>query len=225
MSQFNQSSNGSSGDIDLKETEIINENAGIYLGIAFLFASYSILIFISGAWGNSILTPSCVNGSLRTALRGLLVVGMMSLISFIGYGVCRLVCREVISHQLGGTYRSSDMDVTIPTWIIGFTLILTIINLVFQSTIASQIDSADCKTSSSDTFKKFNSFCMVVSILILVVIVVIFGSRMYKHQKGGRVKKQKQIDEARKGVTELVNLGGPTDKEESIIIDDDNDST
>lgn len=187
----------------LLPTEFVDDNTGVYIGISVMFSCYSILILILAVWATSTIPSACKNETLRSSLRGLMVTSVMSLVSFIAYGICRYTCRQV-GMGPGGVVKVKDRQVSIPDWLYGITFVLTIINLVFQGQVQTEIDSAYCNSSSSGTIKRFNSFCMIVSGIVLAIISVIGGVKIYNSNYFARKQKEKESTEAHKGLTILT---------------------
>jgi amino acid transporter len=153
---------------------------GINLAVSAAFTAYSLFMLIIGIWGYSSLPETCKELGLRTSLRTLIVTGAITLVAYISFGICQIVCRD-----------ENPLE-NIPGWIFLFTLIITINNLIAQAKIQQHIkdtgppDEDNCYNSASDNISTFNEYGIATTVIIMVLcgfiyFRIIFGKRKEAH--------------------------------------------
>lgn len=163
------------------------------IAVAILLAIYSLLIVIIGIWGNSIVPSSCVNVSLRSSIRGLLVTGAMSLTAFCAYFMCGVLCQR-------------NNIAIIPSWLVLITIGFCITNLVMAFDIQNRLSEGDpCFTGLTSQFKSFNSICIGLSFVVLFVMAAIGGNRVWEYMKNREKQASEKMTKIRQEI-ELNNI-------------------
>lgn len=142
------------------------QNVSFYVFISFLLSAYSIYMLAMAIWGYKIIPASCDNSAIRSSLRGLMVTSAVALTAYIAYAACKYMCPSVA--------RVKGVDV--PNWLLAFTGLIAVVNLVNQITIQTKFgQDPNCQAQSLDTFKGWNQIGIIVSTCVvgLCIIVII----------------------------------------------------
>ena len=154
-------------------------------GMSIAFVIYSLFVIVVGMWGHSILPRSCSDPDVRSNLRGLLVSGFMSLVAFIGYSMCNLIC-----------VRKEQM--VLPTWLVFFIFGLSLANLIMVGQLQTAMsNSSVCRTTKYDSYKQILTFFSVLSGMTMGISFIGLLYRGYEYQttlKGKAGTRQRQIE-------------------------------
>lgn len=179
-------------------SNLIDQSAGLTLGITALLVIYSAFILIIAIWGSSLLKSTCTNLTLRFNLRALVVTGAVMCTAFASYGMCKLTCNEYDESGPVGTFLSGR-EGEIPTWLIGMLFVLSIMNLVFLSNTMSQFNSdSSCKTEKLDTYKQVVIYAMVFTVLILILTLIVLVLRGKNSKLGKKAARAAAIAKRKK---------------------------
>lgn len=160
------------------DTSILNA------GLSIVFILYSIFIIIIGIWGNSMLSKTCIDPDVRSNLRGLLISGSVSATAFISYSACKIICTsETVSDVIG------------ENWFLALGFIVGMANFIMGVQLRNQIAlKPECQDGSFTSFDQVLLFFNIFSAMVWIVILVIFGYRLFGHYKKLVVQeKQKRI--------------------------------
>ena len=152
-------------------------HSGFDIGISVILILYSIVTFINGCWGYSLLSDTCINNDLKAALRGMIITGAVSVTLFVGFALCTIKCKKTIDID------DYHMDYHLPVWIPFICLVLAIINVSLQTSIQNKFTDKTCFNADVDTYQKFNSNAVGISIAMIVGIVAYFAFKIYKYKK------------------------------------------
>lgn len=154
-------------------------------GMSLAFVIYSLFVIVVGMWGHSILPRSCSDPDVRSNLRGLLVSGFMSLVAFIGYSMCNLIC--VTKEKL-----------VLPTWLVFFIFGLSLANLIMVGQLQTAMsNSSVCRTTKYDSYKQILTFFSVLSGMTMGISFIGLLYRGYEYQttlKGKAGARLEQIE-------------------------------
>lgn len=162
----------------------VNENIGLDVGIASVFISYSLIIMALGIWGYGILPNKCTLDDVRNSLRLVIICGAVMTTVFVSYGLCSASCR-----------LNEEPKYDVPTWLLLFVVVVSIlsITMIKKSYDTMNNNPKKCQTGGFPTWKKASNLVMGIEIIVVILLFVILGYRMYKKGQEARLEKESQL--------------------------------
>lgn len=152
--------------------------------ISIIFIFYFFLFYVvTGIWGTVVLSSACKSLSLRTAIRGVIVVGAIGMTSLVGNSICHSQCRTTSHEEL-------------PNWLLYFLFILCIVGMVFLVNMLGQLGKE--KLCQNSSLKNYTGICIGMNSIVLLVLFIGIVYRFRKRGEKKEAEKAKKVKEETK---------------------------
>lgn len=152
--------------------------------ISIIFIFYFFLFYVvAGIWGTVVLSSACKSLSLRTAIRGVIVVGAIGMTSLVGNSICHSQCRTTSHEEL-------------PNWLLYFLFILCIVGMVFLVNMLGQLGKE--KLCQNSSLKNYTGICIGMNSIVLLVLFIGIVYRFKKRGEKAEAAKGKKLKEEEK---------------------------